>query len=138
MPNLKYCERCGIFMGAVVHNKRYCAECKRKAECERKKKSKEAHKVHVNYGVTSCEFCGKPMVKRSKTQKYHTECQKEAYALRQAEYKAVKNVKRRAKLEGYNKQKDPKKLSVADVSRMADKAGVSYGQMSLQMMQSKI
>lgn len=125
-------------MGAVAHNKKYCAECKRKTESERKKKSKEAHKTHVNYGITNCDFCGKPMVKRSKTQKYHAECQKEAYAIKRAEYKAAKKVKRQAKPEGYNKQKDSKKLSVADVTRMADKAGVSYGKMSLQIMQSKI
>lgn len=38
----KYCERCGLYLGAVRSARKYCSECKRKVDKERDRKRKEA------------------------------------------------------------------------------------------------
>lgn len=38
----KYCERCGLYLGAVKPARKYCSECKRKVDKERDRKRKEA------------------------------------------------------------------------------------------------
>lgn len=38
---IKYCERCGLFLGLVNPTKRYCSECKHKMDKERDKKRKK-------------------------------------------------------------------------------------------------
>lgn len=43
---IKYCERCGLFLGLVNPTKRYCSECKHKIDKERdKKRKKSAHRT---------------------------------------------------------------------------------------------
>lgn len=43
---IKYCERCGLFLGLVNPTKRYCSECKHKMDKERDRKRKEtAYKI---------------------------------------------------------------------------------------------
>lgn len=39
---IKYCERCGLFLGLVNPTKRYCSECKRKVDKERDRERKKA------------------------------------------------------------------------------------------------
>ena len=38
---IKYCERCGLFLGLVNPTKRYCSECKHKMDKESDKKRKK-------------------------------------------------------------------------------------------------
>lgn len=42
---IKYCERCGLFLGLVNPTKRYCSECKHKMDKERDKKRKNAYRT---------------------------------------------------------------------------------------------
>lgn len=39
---IKYCERCGLFLGLVNPTKRYCSECKHKMDKERDRERKKA------------------------------------------------------------------------------------------------
>lgn len=39
---IKYCERCGLYLGVVRPTKKYCSECKRKVDKERDRKRKKA------------------------------------------------------------------------------------------------
>lgn len=77
------------------------------------------------------------MQKMHGAQKYHPECKKAAYAkLHQS--KPVHGNKGVARIGVYKKKKaDPAVPSVTEVSRMADKMGLSYGQLSLKMSQTK-
>ena len=74
----KYCERCGLYLGVVRPTRRYCSECKRKVD-------KERHREREKSGVifkpknAFCAYCGKPMLKRVASQKYHSGCAKKAY-----------------------------------------------------------
>lgn len=130
---MKNCERCGMYLGEVHSLTKYCRACKDIVDHERKIEwAKNGGKV--NYGETSCEWCGKPMVKRSRTQKYHKECQPAAYRQVQRDRKA-----RQPKPGGYGKKsKEPKIKSVQEVTREAEKMGMSYGELSLLMAQGKI
>lgn len=38
----KYCERCGLYLGAVRSARKYCSECKRKVDKERDRERKKA------------------------------------------------------------------------------------------------
>ena len=74
----KYCERCGLYLGVVRPTRRYCSECKRKVD-------KERHREHERAGVifkpkkAFCAYCGRPMLKKVASQKYHSGCAKKAY-----------------------------------------------------------
>ena len=37
----KYCERCGLYLGAVRSARKYCSECKRKVDKERDRERKK-------------------------------------------------------------------------------------------------
>ena len=39
---IKYCERCGLYLGVVRPTKKYCSECKRKVDKERDRERKKA------------------------------------------------------------------------------------------------
>ena len=39
---IKYCERCGLYLGVVRPTKKYCAEYKRKVDKERDRERKKA------------------------------------------------------------------------------------------------
>lgn len=45
---IKYCERCGLFLGLVNPTKRYCSECKHKIDKERDKKRKKRRLQNEN------------------------------------------------------------------------------------------
>lgn len=133
MPEAKYCERCGMYMGEVHSLTRYCKACKFEVDQQRRTEWAKAG-GKVERGPATCEWCGKPMIKRSSTQKYHQECRKAAYRKVQNDRKS-----RHAMPGGYNKKKDePKVKSIKDVNREAEKMGLSYGKLSLLMAQGKI
>ena len=77
---IKYCERCGILLGAVNPAKKYCSDCKRKVSLERKRARRKAlSESHRFVPVrTTCQWCGEPMIKKSAAQKYHKECARDA------------------------------------------------------------
>lgn len=135
MPDLKYCERCGVLLGYVRSTKKYCSVCRCDVDRERQKRYK-AIKEKQNYGIVRCEWCYKPMVKLSKTQKYHKECKPDAYAAKRKE----RNRSRQAMPGGYGKgpeKKESKVMSVAEMAKVADSMGLSYGELSLKMSQGK-
>ena len=41
---IKYCERCGLYLGVVRPTRKYCSECKREVDKERDRKRKKAVK----------------------------------------------------------------------------------------------
>lgn len=38
----KYCERCGLYLGIVRPTRRYCSECKRKVDQERRREHEKS------------------------------------------------------------------------------------------------
>lgn len=127
----KYCERCGLYLGIVRSTKRYCTECKRKVDKERDKERRKAG-TSFKQRNTFCAFCGKPLVQTSIAQKYHKECAYPARLKIMREYNKA-YIKKPAPV---NKQKDKttkKILSVEQVQRLADKAGISYAMASLKL-----
>lgn len=125
---IKYCERCGILLGAVNPTKKYCSDCKREVSLEqkraRRKVLKESHRfVPVK---TTCQWCGEPMIKTSAAQKYHKECAKEASFTSIAE-----NQKMRRERNINKKALEEKKIpSIGQVQALADKLGKHYGEVS--------
>ncbi len=121
----KYCERCGLYLGVVRPTRRYCSECKRKVD-------KERHKEHERAGVifkpkkVFCAYCGKPMLKKVASQKYHNGCAKKAYNA-----KANLNAKAAYKIKQQEKKKLEKTFpSIGEVQALADKLGKHYGEVS--------
>lgn len=102
----KYCERCGLYLGVVRPTRRYCSECKRKVD-------KERHKEHKRAGVifkpkkAFCAYCGRPMLKKVASQKYHSGCAKKAYNA-----KANLNAKAAYKVKQQEKKEAGKDVSV--------------------------
>ena len=49
---IKYCERCGLYLGVVRPTRKYCSECKRKVDKERdrKRKKKQQEKTFPSIG----------------------------------------------------------------------------------------
>lgn len=74
----KYCERCGLYLGVVRPTRKYCSECKRKVDKERDRKRKKAG-VIFKPRKAFCAYCGRPMLKKVASQKYHKACAKKAY-----------------------------------------------------------
>lgn len=89
---IKYCERCGILLGAVNPTKKYCSDCKREVSLERKRaKRKALSESHRFVPVkTTCQWCGEPMIKKSAAQKYHKECAKDAAFASIAEHQKIR------------------------------------------------
>lgn len=121
----KYCERCGLYLGVVRPTRRYCSECKRKVD-------KERHKEHKRAGVifkpkkAFCAYCGRPMLKKVASQKYHSGCAKKAYNA-----KANLNAKAAYKVKQQEKKKREKTFpSIGEVQALADKLGKHYGEVS--------
>lgn len=89
---IKYCERCGLFLGMVNPRKKYCTQCKRDVSCEQKR----ARRKELSSGrgftpvKTVCQWCGEPMIKTSATQKYHKECAKDAAFTSIAEHQRLR------------------------------------------------
>lgn len=47
---IKYCERCGLYLGVVRPTRKYCSECKREVDKERdRKRKKAAHKLEKTF-----------------------------------------------------------------------------------------
>lgn len=120
---LKYCECCGVLLGYVRSDKKYCSECaSKKKDLDRK------------HGVLSpwpkevpCKLCGKPLLAKSSNYKYHHDCAKIANKTRMRELKA----KYREEEKEQEKHKPKKKvLSVSEVQALADKLGMSYAKVS--------
>lgn len=124
----KYCERCGIFLGEVYPQKRYCSECKKEVSRERKRLRYKA--LHDGQGYPSsrsiCQWCGKPMVKMSAAQKYHKDCAKEANSVSTTQRQRL-----RKELERNRKTLVEKRIpSVGQVQALSDKLGKHYGEVS--------
>lgn len=121
----KYCERCGVYLGVVRADKKYCASCSKALHNERSRKG-----ICRKPEIVTCAFCGKPLEQIYVTQKYHRECSYPAHLKITREYK--KNINKPAPV---NKKRDntTKILSVEQVQRLADKAGISYAMASLKL-----
>lgn len=87
---IKYCERCGILLGAVNFTKKYCSDCKREVSLEQKRARRKVLKESYRFVPvkTACQWCGEPMIKTSAAQKYHKEC------ARDAAFEALQNIKK--------------------------------------------
>lgn len=60
----KYCERCGLYLGIVRPTRRYCSECKRKDDQERRREHEKSGVIFKPKNAF-CAYCGKPMLKKS-------------------------------------------------------------------------
>ena len=121
----KYCERCGLYLGVVRPTRRYCSECKRKVD-------KDRHKEHKRAGVifkpkkAFCAYCGRPMLKKVASQKYHKACAKKANIAKTAMY-----VKENYRIKKQQAKKPEKTFpSIGEVQALADKLGKHYGEVS--------
>ena len=125
---IKYCEHCGILLGAVNPRKKYCSDCKREVSIERKRARRKAlSESHRFVPVkTTCQWCGKPMIKTSAAQKYHKECARDAYFASTAEHQTIRK-ERNLNKKALEEKKIP---SVGQVQALADKMGKHYGEVS--------
>lgn len=89
---IKYCERCGAFLGRVNPRKKYCTQCKRDVSCEQKRARRKALSSGRGFAPvkTVCQWCGKPMIKMSAAQKYHKDCAKDAAFASIAEHQSIR------------------------------------------------
>lgn len=70
-------------------------------------------------------------MRKAGSQKYHLEC---STIVQKAKATESARIRKNFKLEQKRKsEKKKKQLSIADVSKMAEKAGCSYGEMSLRL-----
>lgn len=125
---IKYCERCGAFLGTVNPRKKYCTQCKRDVSCEQKRARRKALSSGRGFTPvkTVCQWCGKPMIKMSAAQKYHKECAKEASFTSIVEHRKMRKDRNLNK-----KALEEKKIpSVGQVQALADKMGKHYGEVS--------
>lgn len=124
---IKYCERCGAFLGRVNPRKKYCTQCKRDVSCEQKRARRKALSSERGFTPvkTVCQWCGKPMIKMSAAQKYHKECAKDAAFASIAEHQSIR--RERALNEKALEKKIP---SIGQVQALADKLGKHYGEVS--------
>lgn len=135
---IKYCERCGAFLGMVAVNRKYCLNCYSIANLERcrerSRKRNEARRKEAAKPVP-CAWCGKPLVRRNTCQKYHAECQKAAYAALQK--KLRKKYRESGKSSQYKKperkKEKPKKknYTIEEIEAKAKELGITYGKVVL-------
>lgn len=135
---IKYCERCGAFLGLAPANRKYCTECYRivslERDRERKRKETEARRNETAKPV-SCAWCGKPLVRRNVCQKYHKECTKAAYADLQKSYARSTSKTAEATNARNKSQKKPKPKSkdytIEEIEAKAKELGTTYGKVVL-------
>lgn len=121
----KYCERCGLYLGVVRPTRKYCSECKRKVDKERDRKRKKAG-VIFKPRKAFCAYCGRPMLKKVASQKYHKACAKKANIAKTAMY-----VKENYRIKKQQAKKAEKTFpSIGEVQAFADKLGKHYGEVS--------
>lgn len=125
---IKYCERCGAFLGRVNPPKKYCTQCKRDVSCEQKRARRKALSSGRGFTPvkTVCQWCGKPMIKMSAAQKYHKDCAKDAAFASIAEHQSI----RRERALNEKALEEKKIPSVGQVQALADKMGKHYGEVS--------
>lgn len=89
---IKYCEHCGILLGAVNPRKKYCSDCKMEVSLERKRARRKALSENHRFVPvkTTCQWCGEPMIKTSAAQKYHKECARDAAFANIAEHQKMR------------------------------------------------
>lgn len=95
---------------------KYCSECKRKVDKERDRKHKKAG-ITFKPRKAFCAYCGKPMLKKVASQKYHNGCAKKA----KSAYRAKQQEK---------KKSEKTFPSIGEVQALADKMGKHYGEVS--------
>lgn len=139
---IKYCERCGASLGMVMKSKKYCLDCylivARERDCERHRKKHEMKEAELKKPIP-CAWCGKPLVRRVPSQKYHPECQKPANSERQRQLRQLykeKGIPQKSQEEIKSPRKKKKKgiPSVLEVNNKAKELGISYGKL-VQMME---
>lgn len=82
--------------------------------------------LHFKPRKAFCAYCGKPMLKKVASQKYHNGCAKKAYNA-----KANLNAKATYKIKQQEKKKPEKTFpSIGEVQALADKLGKHYGEVS--------
>lgn len=148
---IKYCERCGTYLGCVKKSKRFCSECLRIREKESQKSPKRPQ-------IVACAWCGKPLKQKVNYQKYHPECafeaKKENSKLRNREIKAeekrkVEEARQRVgrpltlpvyheptgryfeKQQPLKASRSKPKYNVWQVQMLADRRGIHYWQASM-------
>ena len=122
----KYCERCGLYLGMVRTDKKYCTSCAKALRNERNRKG-----VCAKPKTVTCAFCGEPLVQTSVTQKYHKKCAYPAQLKLMRGYNKT-YIKKPAPVNEQEK-KESRILSVEQVQHLADKAGISYAMASLKL-----
>ena len=135
---IKYCERCGAFLGLAAANRKYCTECYRivslERDRERKRKETEARRNETAKPVP-CAWCGKPLVRRNVCQKYHKECTKAAYADLQKKLREKYLEIGRSDQCEKQKPKKPKPKSkdytIEEIEAKAKELGTTYGKVVL-------
>ena len=135
---IKYCERCGAFLGLAPANRKYCADCYRivslERDRERKRKETEAKRNETAKPVP-CAWCGKPLVRRNICQKYHKECTKTAYADLQKKLREKYLENGRSDQCEKQKPKKPKPKSkdytIEEIEAKAKELGTTYGKVVL-------
>ena len=131
---IKYCERCGAFLGLAPANRKYCADCYRivslERDRERKRKETEARRNETAKPVP-CAWCEKPLVRRNVCQKYHKECTKAAYANLQKELREKYRETGRSDQCKKQKPKKPKpknkNYTIEEIEAKAKELGTTYG-----------
>lgn len=133
---IKYCERCGILLGKVAKNRKYCLNCYSQVSLEQGRarwKKKQKLKQEELAKPVPCAWCGKPLVRRNICQKYHPECQKPAYAAIQKELR--QKYKEDGKVYEYDKKPERKPpnrtYSIEEIEAKAKELGTTYGKVVL-------
>lgn len=137
---IKYCERCGIFLGRVAKNRKYCLSCYNQVSLEQGRarwKKKQKLKQEELAKPVPCAWCGKPLVRRNICQKYHPECQRAAYLAVQKELR--QKYKETGKAEEYSKKPKKKKpeplknreYTIEEIETKAKELGTTYGKVVL-------
>lgn len=135
---IKYCERCGAFLGLAPANRKYCTECYRivslERDRERKRKETEARRNETAKPVP-CAWCGKPLVRRNVCQKYHKECTKAAYAGLQKKlhekYREEGKSYQRESPKQKEKKKNTENYTIEEIEAKAKELGTTYGKVVL-------
>lgn len=144
---IKYCERCGILLGLVNPCRKYCKECRETVRRERQVLAKKGVKKKPE--TVPCAWCGKPMLRKSWSQKYHAECATEAQKALNRKLKAKKREEMKAsgvfKADWDVKEPEPEppkkheppKYTVRQMNDKAKQLGLSYGHYSTLLSQGK-
>ena len=119
----KPCERCGEMMFSVASIQKYCPNCRKAVEVEKRKARTEKRREERKRLTVEkhCEFCGKA---------FETSSRKKIYCSPECCSKAKNAAGGRSILEPPRRMPPPK-ISADEVTAAANAEGLSYGQYSV-------